>query len=261
MTLIAQLSDPHVVAHGRLLLREFDTGAMLEAAVRRVAQLDPQPDLVVLSGDLVNRGRAEEYARLRELLAPLTMPWQLMVGNHDDRAALRAAFPEHHFALETLCCARRDLAGLELLFLDSIIPGEEGGLIAEAHLAWLDAAHRADRPALLFMHHPPFPTGIHGMDVIACRNAELLASWLERRPQVRAVICGHVHRTTFTSFAGRPAVTAPSVAHQIACDLTGTPNALAWCREPPGLMLHHWDGDRLVSHVLPVADYPPTRYG
>lgn len=260
MTLIAQLSDPHVVAPGRLLLREFDTGAMLEAAVRRVMRLDPRPDLVVLSGDLVNRGRAEEYQRLRDLLAPLDTPWQLMTGNHDDRAALRAAFPEQVFDSESLCCARRDLTGLELLFLDSIIPGEEGGIVTNAHLAWLDSAHRADRPALLFMHHPPFATGIEGMDAIACGNANLLAGWLERRPQVRAVICGHVHRASFTSFAGRPAMTAPSVAHQIACDLSGTPDALAWCREPPGLMLHHWNGDTLVSHVLPVSDYPPTPY-
>lgn len=260
MLLIAQLSDPHVVAPGKLLLREFDTGAMLDAAIRRVMQLTPRPDLVVLSGDLVNRGTPLEYERLRDLLAPLPIPWQLMAGNHDDRSALRAAFPDQDFAPGDLCCAKRSLADLDLLFLDSILPGEEGGCVTQTHLDWLDAALAPHRSSLLFMHHPPFATGIEGMDAIACSNDALLADWLEARPQVRALICGHVHRATFTSFAGRPAMTAPSVAHQIACDLTGTPNALAWCREPPALMLHRWSEDQLVSHVLPVADYPATRY-
>lgn len=265
MPLIAQLSDPHLVAPGKLLAREIDTGAMFAAAIARVAGLRPVPDLVVLSGDLVNRGRSDEYARLRELLAPLDIPWLLMPGNHDDRDALRAAFPEQDFAGGPLCCTARQVGDLQILCLDTVIAGEEGGEIGNAQIAWLDAACPAmsagsESPTLLFLHHPPFATGIAGMDAIACRGGNRLAAWLATRPQVRALACGHVHRAVVTQFAGRPAMTAPSVAHQIVCDLSGDAGALAWCREPPGFLLHRWADGALVSHVVPVAEAAAQRY-
>lgn len=261
MPLIAQLSDPHLVAPGKLLMRSVDTGAMLERALLQAARLQPRPDLVVISGDLVNRGRMDEYARLRDLLAPLPCPWQLMPGNHDDRANLRAAFPNQGFGNGDLCCVRRIVAGHLLLFLDTLIPGEEGGEIGDRHLRWLDDANDADLPALLFLHHPPFPTGMPPLDAIGCRGAEHLASWLRAQPNVHAIACGHVHRTIFSRFADRPAWTAPSVAHQIAFDLTGRPQDLAWCREPPGFLVHDLKTDHVITHLIPIGDFPATRYG
>src|SRR5947207_1143204 len=90
--LIAQLSDPHVPAPGKLLYGRVDTAAFFARAVHAVAALDPLPDLVVLTGDLVDEGEPEEYAHLRELLAPLRMPVFAIPGNHDVRAPFRAAF-------------------------------------------------------------------------------------------------------------------------------------------------------------------------
>lgn len=260
MPRIAQLSDPHLVAAGRLLMGTLDTGAMLERALVQVARLVPRPDLVVLSGDLANRGRADEYARLRELLAPMPCPWQLMPGNHDDRTNLRAAFPDQGFGDGALCCARRLIDGHLVLCLDTLVPGEEGGEIGDAQLRWLDAASDAALPTLLILHHPPFATGMPPLDAIGCRGGERLAAWLQRRPNVHAIACGHVHRTIFTRFAGRPAVTAPSVAHQIAFDLAGRPQDLAWCLEPPGFLLHDLQADRVVTHLIPIGTFPPTRY-
>ena len=108
-----------------------------------------QRDCVVVSGDLVNHGAAAEYAHLRELLAPLPMRVCLMPGNHDDRAALAAAFAgeaeasplRQAFTGAPLCCQRVDLApadgeALTLLLLDTVIPGEEGGEVGAAQIDW-----------------------------------------------------------------------------------------------------------------------------
>ena len=296
MILVAQLSDTHIVVPGRLLYRQIDTAAALRAAVARILALRPLPDCVVLSGDLVDRGRADEYAQLTALLAPLPMPVYPLPGNHDSRRALHAAFAGRAVdanddglagdardagdvndawrtgsaneaglageaaADDALLNRRIDLGPLSLLLLDTLVPGEEGGEFGAAHLAWLEAACPAAGPVLLFMHHPPFPTGIAGMDALACRGGERLAAWLARHANVVALACGHVHRAVFTRFAGIPAMIAPGPAHQIALDLGGDAAALAWTPEPGGFLLHRWDGEALVTHVVPVASAASVRY-
>src|SRR6266550_639034 len=95
--LIAQISDMHVKAEGKLLFRRIDTAGFLERAVAHVNALDPRPDIVLATGDLVDGGKPEEYAHLRRMLAPLAMPLYMIPGNHDARDALREAFPEHAY--------------------------------------------------------------------------------------------------------------------------------------------------------------------
>lgn len=258
--LIAQLSDLHLVAPGARLYGHVDTAAALASAIARVNSLAPRPDLVVFSGDLVNHGRSEEYAHLRAQLAGLACPYGLMPGNHDERAALHAAFPEQAFAGAPLLCQRVDLGELSLLLLDTVIAGAEGGEVGAAQLAWLDAACPPARPAMLFLHHPPFATGIAGMDAIGLAGSERLAGWLERHRNVRALAAGHVHRSVFSLFAGIPVLIAPSPAHQIALDLAAGPSDLAYTLEPGGFLLHRWDGHCITSHVVPVAAAAVHRY-
>src|SRR3546814_14606452 len=57
----------------------------------------PRPDIVVVSGDLVDFGRPDEYAALHPELARLHMPCYLVPGNHDNREHLRAAFADHRY--------------------------------------------------------------------------------------------------------------------------------------------------------------------
>ncbi len=90
--LIAHLSDPHVRPDGVLYQGVVDSNAQFAAAIAHVNALDPRPDLVLLSGDLVDHGHADEYAMLARLLAPLDVPVLAIPGNHDEREAFRQAF-------------------------------------------------------------------------------------------------------------------------------------------------------------------------
>jgi Icc protein len=257
--LIAQITDLHVKAPGRLAYRHVDTAAMLSRAVEALAALDPAPDVVLVTGDLVDLGTAEEYAHLRALLAPLRTPLLPIPGNHDDRAAMAAAFADHpwlprdggflHYAVEDW--------PVRLIGLDTVIPGVGAGRLCGERLAWLDArlAAAPDRPTVLFMHHPPFRTGIAHMDAIGLDGASELADVVRRHPQVERVVCGHVHRPVQVRFAGTVASIAPSVAHQVYLDLRGDgPDALVM--EPPGFQLHLWvEGQGLVSHSVPIGSF------
>lgn len=260
--LIAHITDTHITEPGTLAYGRVDTAALLRRCVAELAGLDPAPQLIVHTGDLVDHGRASEYAHLRAILAPLKVPLLAIPGNHDAREPMRAAFaadgylPEQgplHYA--------REYAGnggaLRIVGLDTLIPGQQGGELCAERLAWLDRVLRAkpDMPTLVLMHHPPFLTGIAHMDRIGLSGREAFAAVLCRYPQVAAVLCGHVHRTVHAGVGGRSALICPGPAHQVALDLRASAPS-AFRLEPPGYMLHRWQDQRLVSHVAVVGDWP-----
>src|SRR4051812_22246666 len=161
--LIAQLTDLHILPPGRLAQGRIDPAACLSRAVAALARLDPQPDLALLTGDLVDGGRPEEYGLLKELLAPMPCPYFVIPGNHDDRGALTDAFRKARYLPRDggfLDYAVEDWP-VRLIGLDTLVPGEDGGALSAARLGWLDAllAGQPRRPTVLFLHHPPFATG------------------------------------------------------------------------------------------------------
>ncbi|HET9452488.1 MAG TPA: phosphodiesterase [Aggregicoccus sp.] len=255
--LLAQLSDLHVSLPGSQADVDHQAAARLERAVAHVCGLDPRPDAVVLTGDLVNDGEPGEYARLLALLAPLPMPVYALPGNHDDREQLRAAFLARGYLPELgpLCYAV-DVGPLRLLALDTHVPGQPSGRLGAQQLAWLQArlAEAPGRPTLLLMHHPPFRTGIRGMDEgMGLADAEALAEVVRHHPQVERVLCGHLHRPIVKRFAGTVALTCPSTMHQLQLDLREQ-GRLALVPEPPALQLHLWREELgLVSHLAYVS--------
>ena len=131
--LIAQISDMHIKPPGELLYKRVDTAGFLARAVAHVNALDPKPDIVIATGDLVDGGKPEEYAVLRRLLAPLAMPVHLIPGNHDARDAMREVFTDHAYLPRTgfLQYTIEDLP-VRLIALDTLVPGKGyGALCAE----------------------------------------------------------------------------------------------------------------------------------
>jgi Icc protein len=257
--LLAQLSDLHIKAAGRLSYRVVDTAGMLRECLRHLLGLPQQPDAVVFTGDLTDFGRPEEYAVLRDLLQPLGMPVYLIPGNHDEREALRAAFPEHAYLRQSPHFVQYaiDDHPLRILALDTVVPGEGRGELCAERLAWLDArlGEHPGRPTVVLLHHPPFRTFIGHMDQLGLSGAEALEAVIRRHPQVERLLCGHLHRPIETRFAGTIASTAPSPAHQVALDLA--PDARSqFVMEPPGYQLHAYTpATGVVSHTAYVGAF------
>ena len=256
--LIAQLSDPHLCPPGKLYQSVLDTNARFAEALAQVARLSP--DLVILSGDLAEHGAPQEYALARELLSPLAAPILAIPGNHDDREAFRAGLsglPNLIPLTETGPLHATAEGPVRVIGFDVTVPGDHHGLVTPDHAAWLDTTLSAasDTPTLLMLHQPPFATGIGFADEYRCYGEDLLADTLLRHPQVIRVLAGHVHRFTLTEFAGRPALTAPATSTSLALRLE--PDAApASYTEPSGMLLHLWQGGRLVSHLQAVGGYP-----
>jgi 3',5'-cyclic-AMP phosphodiesterase len=258
---IAQISDLHIKPPGSLAYGRVDTAKALEGCIAALNEFMPAPDFVVISGDLADTPTSEEYDYLKRLLAPLKLPLASIPGNHDSRELMRAAFPQADYALTSGPLNQRiEIAGLDLLLLDSSVPGKPYGELEAPTLQWLEAtlASSADRPALLFLHHPPFRTGIWHMDRQNLLNASDLAPIVRRHPRVQLIATGHVHRATFTMFAGVPTTICPTSNHAVDLDLDELREP-SYKVEPPAFHLHTWfPGEgfgSVVSHQVPIGDF------
>ncbi|MDB5503961.1 MAG: Metallophosphoesterase [Tardiphaga sp.] len=259
--LIAQISDLHIKAPGELAYGKVDTALALQRCVETLNALQPRPDLVVISGDLADTPTPEEYDHLKRLLAPLAIPFIAIPGNHDSRDMMRAAFPDQAYAEPSGALNQvRSVGGLDVILLDSSVASQPHGELEAATLGWLDAtlASSSRRPALLFLHHPPFRTGIEHMDVQNLFNAADLAALVRSHPRVQGVAAGHVHRATLTQFAGVPATICPVPNHAVALDL-GELLAPSFAIEPPAFHLHAWFADEafghVVTHQVPIGQF------
>ena len=257
--LIVQISDCHIVDTGELFAERTDSADGLRRAIDTVQRLPVPPDLVLLTGDLVNDGTPSQYDHLGELLGGLDMPLLPIPGNHDDRQQLRERFatvlppggPDEPIDVV------HELGALRVIALDTTIPGRHDGALTDAQLDWLDArlAEVPDTPTIVAQHHPPISSGIVWMDAdngfaTGRREAEVLS----RHPHVEAVVSGHLHRSLQRRFAGTVSITCPSTAGSVGLALFGGP--VEYTTEPTALLLHHWRADAgLVSHVLPVGQF------
>ncbi len=258
--LIAQITDIHL-GFDIDNPEEFNR-QRLDATIAVLCAMKPLPDLLLATGDLIDRGDAESYHRLREAVAPCPFPVHFALGNHDERATFQEVFPEVPFA-DGFLQYEIDTGPLRFLILDTLEEGRHGGAFCQTRANWLNArlAEKTDKKTVIVQHHPPVETGIAWMNTHPDEPwVALLASCLDDRPNVVGMICGHIHRAASTQWMNMCVSTCPSTAPQVALDLRPidpeTPDGRDMIvAEPPAFGLHWWNGRELISHYMRVADF------
>ena len=253
------LSDLHLVAPGKLL-HGLDPVQELERCVASIRAHHADAALCVVTGDLTHDGEPAAYDAVRRCLARLPMPVHLMIGNHDDRAAFRAAFPR----------APVDSAGFvqqafgtdagRFVLLDTHEPRRADGALCRRRLDWLDAELRVDlaAPLLLFLHHPPFCVGLQRMDRIRLWDrGPLLDTLRPYLPRVRHLFIGHLHRTIAGSWHGIPFSGVRGTSHQIALDFD-TADVAPVSFEAPGYGVVALSPEAVVVHFEELAAHAGT---
>lgn len=245
MTLIAQITDPH--------LRDdnanpcHDPVQTMRDAFTIIAAMDRRPDAIVLTGDIIDRS-ALGYGHALPLLSEAPVPVLPIPGNHDHAAAFRTAFagwadfqPDH---LSFTAAVGKVL----LIALDSNLPGRSAG-VDQRRLDWLAGVlSKATAPAILALHHPPFPTMVPHLEKSGFAGTRSLAA-LIKGSAIRRVIAGHSHRSIRTPWAGIEASTAPAIGHGLSLAFTGTEPAVPTC-SPPGFELHDLRTGNVISHQI-----------
>lgn len=244
---LAQISDTHV--------RADDGGEAASQLKRAMAQAkDYGADVILLTGDLVNDAREDEYAVLAETIANPPAPLYLMTGNHDERGGIRRVFPEHrylqrdgamHFTIENF--------PVRIVALDDLVPGETHGLLRRSGAEWLESVLSSERgkPTIVALHHPPFLTHDLLFDRIGLLDADEFATVIARHRQVLRVICGHHHRVAIGQAAHAPVIVAPSSSWTYGLALNEGQPIAPKTAEQPGWMLHAWTpGGGIASHFI-----------
>lgn len=260
--LIAQISDTH------LGFVPDDPDEMNVRRLRAVLDhlfvaLPRRPDLLLATGDLTERGDEASYRRLRAILDTLPVPVLCTVGNHDLRANFRAVFDDVPIN-EGFVQYVHDTAELRIIMLDTLEEGRHGGAFCKVRAAWLAArlAEAPERPTLIVLHHPPFPTGIPWMTTDPREPwVHRLADTVRGHRQIVAMVCGHIHRAIFGRLDDVLVAVCPSSAPAVALELQPmdpeVPDDRPMVIEAaPACTLHLFEGGRFVTHHSRVEPAP-----
>ena len=248
------LTDTHVIGEGELYGQ--DPAARLRAAVDSINAEHGDADFVVLTGDMTNWGDAAAYARFSREIKNLYMPVHLMVGNHDDTAAFGAAFPKTPRDDTGFVQSGFDTLFGRFLLLDTKDPETHAGAYCPARQAWLDRElYQTDGPIVLFMHHPPFKTGIAAMDRIMLQDAEAFYDVIApHKARIRHLFFGHVHRAIFCNWRGISYSCMRGLNHQVALELKGAADRIVANFEPPAYGVVTLSDDQVTVHLHDFSD-------
>lgn len=246
---LVQLTDLHLFARPDARLLGVMTRHSFEAVLKLALSQSVPAGALVLTGDLVHDESAEGYRSLRQALDSTGVAYYCIPGNHDSPPMMETWLG----AAAVGAVATRRLGAWGLVFLDSTHPGRDSGRIGDARLAALDRALSVDRsPTAIFLHQHPVPVESAWMDTMAVEDGEALLAICDRHPQVKAVVCGHIHQELERQRGGYRILGTPSTCVQF------TPGSVDFAidERPPGYReIRLFTDGRLQSEVVRLADY------
>ncbi len=242
------LSDLHLGLPGQAV-NGLDPAARLMAAVETINRDHANADFVAIAGDLADLGAPEAYVHLRRILADLTMPCHITLGNHDDLANYLAVFGADQNDDHARVSKVIDLDGYRVILLDTTTEGSHGGALCAGRQSWLSAKleEAADRPVVVVMHHHANVLSLP-VDEIPLADGVGFAQLLKRHPDVRMVISGHVHLTTAGLWHGVPMTTLAGSHYSVNAHLPGMAGTQARLEGPAQIAVVLADRDGVVVH-------------
>ena len=215
MLKLVWLTDTHF-ASGDTLVLDHNPRERIDAAIHHINTHHADADFCVITGDLVESGEIDEYRALKSHLDQLAMPYLPLVGNHDDRDALRAVLPVPDTVSDDFIQYFVQTEFGTIICLDTLIVGSGSGRYCAARFEWLDRvlSETTNQPAYVFLHHPPLPLGLPMQDTERMENGEEFLAFLKNYPNVQHLFMGHVHRPICGQVDGLPFATMRSALYQ-----------------------------------------------
>lgn len=256
---IAHISDTHLLGGNRHLFSRIDVKRNLSTLLERLRATAYSFDALVFTGDLADVAEPEAYRWIRRQVEPIaeelgaTVVW--VMGNHDER---------EHYARELFDEESDgsphdrvyDVNGLRIIALDSTVPGYHHGELEDAQLEWLGAqlAQPAPRGTVIALHHPPIRSHNPLVRMIELFRQDRLEQ-VVRGTDVRTILGGHLHYSTFGTFAGIPVAVASATCYTVDMGMSKD-NLMTAVDGAQSIQLVHVYDDTVVHTVVPVDDFP-----
>lgn len=211
---VCQITDAHLGKTSEETLLGINTESSLQAVLAMVAQKSQALDLLLCTGDLSNDGSPEAYQRFHQRVGSLKKPQVWLPGNHDSHERMAASF-----AADTDVLSRRvDIGAWTILMLDSSVPKQVGGELGEAELNFLkqQLPQLSERHVMVCVHHHTLPMNCAWLDTQVIADGDQLLDILSQAPQVKVLLCGHVHQDSTKQHAHFDLISTPSTCIQFA---------------------------------------------
>ncbi len=258
--LIAQITDIH------LGFQPDDPAEMnrqrFDAVMAALLAMQPQPDLLLATGDLTESGTIASYQMLKAAFDVLPFPVLPALGNHDNRVNFCKVFSDSP-VVDGFVQYAFDAGPLRIVVLDTLHEGQHSGDFDAVRANWLNQTlAQSAKPTIIVLHHPPIETGNGWMtESLDAEWVQLLRSVVSAHPHIIRLVTGHLHRAIVTSWGGTTLAVCPSSAPQVAMDFRsidpehpdGRDMIVA---ELPGFALHYWTGRDLVTHFGAGGEHP-----
>jgi 3',5'-cyclic AMP phosphodiesterase CpdA len=249
---VVQISDTHYLTDG--LVDGVANSVYNNKEVIKYLNNRIQPDVYVISGDLVQNPSFEEYERFNDLISTLKAPVYVLPGNHDHKKYFVDVFKDKCPAVqETLpeICYALEVDGVAIIVLDTSIANINAMKFTKASQMWLEKqlAKYENLSVMVFTHHPPFRTHLSSTNY-PIENGESVGEVLSKHKNIK-LCTGHMHGEISTLWHGFPVQACPSVSIIRELDLVeGAPERYAGGE--PAFVLHHYIDDHFISHTRTI---------
>lgn len=207
---IVQITDLHLFAEPEGQLLGHNTWKSFEAVLAQVSELSPEPQLLLLTGDLAQDHSLEAYQRLDNRLGELGIEAIATFGNHDNPKQL---LNQNLKALKNPFSYT--LGGWQIILLNSQLDNHIDGFIpAEELLRLKTLLEETDLPTIIALHHQPVSVGSPWLDQLSLQNREAFWDAIQGMEQVKAVVWGHIHQTFESEKWGIKLLSCPSTCLQ-----------------------------------------------
>ncbi len=192
---LLHLTDFHLFTHPQGQIKGVRTGESLGLVLEHAHDYLPDPDLIILGGDLAQDEQSATYEKVAMMVDRWRAPFMVTPGNHASMPMLNQTLIPALGAISS-CVEHLLLPGWQVIGLNSHAAGSIAGFLPDQELERLEQqlSDCSDRFALIALHHHPVDVGSRWMDRIGLKNRDALWRIIDRNPQVRAVLCGHIHQ-------------------------------------------------------------------
>lgn len=256
---IAHISDTHLLGGNRKLFSKVDVKKNLNDLLERLRATGMTFDALVFTGDLADVAEPEAYRWIRHQVEPVaqelgaTVVW--VMGNHDEREP----FARELFDEESDGSPRDrvyEVNGLRIIALDSTVPGYHHGELETSQIDWLanELATPAPHGTILALHHPPIRSHNPLVRMIELFEQDPLESTI-KGSDVRTILGGHLHYSTFGTFAGIPVAVASATCYTVDLGMSRD-YLMTAVNGGQSIQLVHVYEDTVVHSVIPVDEFP-----